>query len=502
METVDFSYRLPVTFLRATGTVTTSTDVDGTRTTDHKVAVTTELAADLRSRCGVSLDARDLATQKTVWSLTSDGRLIGADLALTAEPLARWGAGLHLGATVAGFAAPTLLAAGPAGWLGLAALAGAATLGGAALAGASGLRALRTDVGMADHVDLGKPVPPQDASPDEWDVHAGYVQDHGDEAQELANLRSALAVAGRARARAVRAAAMTDDAAEQEYWEARVTQLRRLLTSAAAGAARAEALYATWLASKVTIDVASFDVRLPIDVIPTQADVEAWAKGQDMPLYSEWVDMVADLHTAVSIDIDPAADTDVLPNLEFSPQTSNTKVHYRPPRPAVLRVWKAVPVAQGDGHRYTLEPSEIRRMPVSCPGNETLISIETAHDVTNAVAVTFDDSGALTKVATDIKDRTVQRSADLSAIYTKVGEAVTAGKGLREAVSPPSLADRAAEAKAAAELGLVPGKDDPLKDLRAQLEEAQLRAQLKLAEQIQASTSMPVFVSMSTSTSS
>ena len=62
-----------------------------------------------------------------------------------------------------------------------------------------------------------------------------------------------------------------------------------------------------------------------------------------------------------------------------------------------------------------------------------------------------------------------------------------------------SLCRSAGEAKAAAELGLVPGAEDPLKDLKAQLGEAQLRAQLKLAEQIQASTSVPVFVSMSSS---
>ncbi len=498
METVEFDYRLPVTFLRASGTVSTTTDVDGKATTDHRVAVTTELGADLRSRCHVSLDARTLATQKATWSLTSDGRLTGADLALTAEPLARWSAGLQLGATVAGIAAPALLAAGPPGWIGLAGLAGAATLGGAALAGGSGLRTLLGDQGFVDGRERGMPSVPADASPGEWDVPDGYVKEHGEDAQELANLRSGLALAARAHARVVRAAAMTEDPVAQEYWEARVAQLRRLLASASVGAARAEAALATWLASKITLKVDTYDVRLPMDLIPARADLEAWAAGRSAKVHSEWAAMVADLRTAVSVDLAPEGDTDVLPDLQFKPLESHTEVHYRPPRPAVLRVWKAVPTAKGRG-RYTLELAETRRIAVTCPGNETRISIETTHDVTNAVAVTFDDSGALTKVVTDLKDRTVQRSADLSGLLSTLGDSLTAGKDLREAVAPPSLTDRANEAKAAAELGLVPGKEDPLKDLKAQLEEAQLRAQLKLSEQIQASTSVPVFVSMSSS---
>lgn len=498
METVEFDYRLPVTFLRAAGTVSTSTDVDDKATTDYKVAITTELGADLRTRCHVSLDAQTLATQKATWNLTTDGRLTGADVSLTAEPLARWSAGLQLGGTVAGIAAPALLAAGPPGWIGLAGLVGAATVGGAVLAGGSRIRTLRGDFTDTDGHRVAAPSAPEDALPSEWDVHAGYVNEHGEDAQELANLRSCLAVAGRAHARAVRAAAMTEDRVDQEYWEARVTQLRRLLASASVGAARAEAAYAIWLASRTTLTVDSHDVRLPIDLMPTRAELEEWAAGGDATVYSEWAAMVADLRTAVSVDLAPPGDTHVEPNLEFEPSSSDAEVHYRPPRPAVLRVWKAVPIAEGSG-RYSLKLSETSRIAASCPGNETRISIETMHDVTNAVAVTFDDSGALTKVVTDLKDRTVQRSADLSGMLSKIGDSVTAGKDLREAVAPPSLTERAGEAKAAAELGLVAGKEDPLKDLKSQLEEARLRAQLKLAEQIQASTSVPVFVSMSSS---
>ena len=111
--------------------------------------------------------------------------------------------------------------------------------------------------------------------------------------------------------------------------------------------------------------------------------------------------------------------------------------------------------------------------------------------------MTFDDSGALTKVETDIKDPTLQRAAYLSSLLNKVDGAVTVGKNLREAFAPPTLVDRAAEAKAAAELGLVPAAEDTLKELKGKLQEQQLRAQLKLAEQMQTATSIPIFVTTS-----
>lgn len=492
MRTVDFSYRLPVTYLRATGSVTTTTDVDGTATTEYKVAVTTELGADLRTRCAVSIDERTLATQKATWSLTTDGRLTGADLSLTAEPWARWRAGLKVGAMVAGYAAPALLAAGPPGWAGLAALAGAATLGGAAIAGGGSLRSLVDDTGVGREAPEG----PADAAPGEWGVHPTYVAEHPADAQRLANLRECLTVTANAHARALRASSLAEDAADQEAWDARAARLQRLLGSASVAAARAEHAYATWLAATTTVTVTQHDVRLTVDQLPTLAELRAWASAGDGMPHSEWVSMVADLRVAVCVDLEPSGDDDVSRGLTFAPGKSHTQVHYRPPRPAILRVFTATPT--DDGH-YDLEPAELRRVAVACPGNETVISIETAHDVTNAVAVTFDESGALTKVVTDLKDRTVQRAADLSEAVGSIGEAVTAGKDLREALAPPSLVDRAAEAKAAAELGLVPATEDPLKDLKAQLAEAQLRAQLRLAEQIQASTSVPVLVTLSAS---
>lgn len=497
MSDVSFFYRLPVTYVRVTGTRSESSDLDHARTTECKATVTTEVGADFRTRCPVILSAGSLATQKATWNLTSDGRLTGAEVTTTVEPMADWGAAIQGGATVAGIAGPALLAAGPLGWV--------------ALAGAVGVAALGTGL-LVDRVSLladlrheeGTVVPdlPDDASPATWGVHEGYVATHEGDAKELANLRSCLAEAAHGHAGAVRAATMAEQPEEQRYWANRVEYLRRMLSSASVGAARAETTYAAWVVSQVEVSIENHDFRFPVDVLPSGPDLEAWVADAGQQTYPIWAEMLSELRVAVSVDLEQIeGDNGIERNLTFTPTTSSESVHYRSPRPAVVRVWDVTSETQGShsNKRYSLRLRETQRIPIAYPGNETTITIETGHDSTNAVAVSFDESGAMTKVATEIKDPRLQRASDVSSLLTKVNDSVTAGKNLRDAMSPPSLVDRAAEAKAAAELGLVPAAEDPLKDLKAQLAEQQLRAQLKLAEQMQNATSIPVFVSVSSS---
>lgn len=330
-------------------------------------------------------------------------------------------------------------------------------------------------------------------------MRAEYATEHPDEARALANLRSGLARATNAHAQAVRAAASGQTPDELRYWGDRAAQLRLVLTAAVFGAARAEHVYSTWLASKTELTVTQHDVRLEIDRVPTHAQVTHWAAGSSGSLPSDWVATVETLQTAICIDLEGPGDLSVGTGLRFEPQASDDVVHFRPPRAAVLRVFKVVPSSTQPG-RHTLDPVEVRHLAVACPGNETRISVQTSSRATNAVAVTFDDTGALTKVTTDLKDPVAQRSTEVKSLVDVVTESVTSGKDLRDALAPPSLVDRAAEAKAAAELGLVPTQDDPLKELKAQLEENELRARLRVAEQLQASRSVPVFVSLTSTT--
>lgn len=489
-DDVTFSYRLPLTSVRITGTRTELTDpLDDKPESDYKSVVTTEVGADLLTRCPVRLSPESLANQKSSWNLTSDGRLTGADLSNAVEPLAAWKAALETGVSVLSGGALLAAAAGPAGWVALAGVAGAAAIGTGLVVHAEALHNL---TGTQTQGDTGDIKPPDDAKPADWNVHPSYVTEHPEAAKTLANYRATLSNAARRHAAAARACVLLDDPVIQGVWEERVKSLQRILASCSVGAISAEAAYTAWRASKVSTTSAEYDERLRIDDLPDRTTLQSWAKKPGNG--SSWEQLANDLRVAVSVELDAIpTDNQRMRRLEFQPQSSDEVVYYRQPRSAVVEVWKLEPGAKG---AYALTRVEVRRLFVSYPGNETKLSIASPNGTSSAIAATFDESGALTKVTSDITDRTLQRARDVSAILPALDGAAEAGSNLRKALSPPSLVDQAAEAKAALELGLVPTPDDPLKDLKNQLAEQQLRAQLKLTQQIATSTSVPVIVSV------
>jgi hypothetical protein len=489
-DDVTFSYRLPLTYVRITGTRTELTDpFEDKPESDYKSVVTTEVGADLLTHCPVRLSPESLANQKSSWNLTSDGRLTGADVNNAAEPLAAWKAALEAGVSVLSGGALLASAAGPAGWVALAGAAGAAAIG-------TGLvvnhRAFLFDPQAEGYKGVTKPPDVDDAEPADWNVHPSYAADHPEAAVTLANYRATLSKAASEHAAAARACVLDDDPVNQGVWEERVKSLQRILASCSVGALSAEAAYMAWQASKVSTTSIEYDERLRIDDLPDRNTLEKWAKKPGTG--SKWEQLANDLRVAISVELDALpTDNQRRRRLEFEPLSSDEVVHYRQPRSAVVEVWKVEPGARG---AYTLTRVEVRRLFVSYPGNETTLSIASPNGTSSAIAAIFDESGALTKVTSDITDRTLQRAREVSAILPDLDAAAESGSNLRKALSPPSLVDRAAEAKAALELGLVPTPDDPLKDLKNQLAEQQLRAQLKLAQQIASSTSVPVIVSV------
>jgi hypothetical protein len=151
-----------------------------------------------------------------------------------------------------------------------------------------------------------------------------------------------------------------------------------------------------------------------------------------------------------------------------------------------MRVWK-VSVGATEG-TYALKLQEVTRLLVSYAGNEAELNLA-SRITTRAVAASFDENGALTKLATETIDERLQRARDVASLLEAIKTGASTGAEIGKIFAPPTLVEQAAEAKAASELGLIPKTEDPLSSLRSQVEEARLRAQLKIAEQIATSSS-------------
>jgi hypothetical protein len=495
-EDLTFSYRLPLTYVRITGTRTELSDpLSGTTTVDCRSAVTTESGADLLTRCVVRLAPQSLEKQKTTWSLLEDRRLVGADVTTTAEPRAAWKASLSAAMAVLGAAGPPLLTAGPPGWVALAGLTGAAAIGAGIASG--GLLGVLGDEGL-EIIDVGgtedkQPKPPEQVNPAEWNVHPDYVKERQREAFVLARYRATVAAATAAHAEAVHAATDFSETGSPHYWERRLKALERILASTSVGAAQAEDAYAVWKASKITTVTEDHDERLRIDVLPTPDELQEWAKAP-AGASPRWIDLARRLQVAVTVRLERIlGDNGVLHHQEYEPTASDDVVHYRQPRPAVVETWK---VTTADNGTYALHRVNIQRLLVAYPGNEATVAVRPDTTASSAVALTLGDSGALLKVGAERTDPNLQRAHDITAIIPALKDAAEAGSGLRSAVSPPSLVERAAEAKAARELGIVPTPDDPLEELKEQVAEQELRARLRITQQLATATSPPVFVTV------
>lgn len=491
MPDVEFAYLLPLTYLRITGTQTRIDDeLDGSATVEYHSVVTTEVGADPLTDCQVRMSAEALTTQKSTWNLLADGRLTGADMSTTAEPLAIWKTSLEAGAAVLGAVGAPLLAAGPPGWIALGGAAGAATIG-AGLA-ARGRRLLTGSVEVVVPA-TGDAPQSTDASMDTWKVHKDYQEEHRQAAQALANYRDALATGAAAHAKAARAWAMAAD--DQTYWEYQVRSLQRMLAWASAGAEHAEAAYAKWMADKRQTVVTAFDERIRIDDLPDLQRLTNWAADPGSEAEQHWIRLAKEQCVAVTVDLEElAGDERTHPLQTYQPKVSDGGIiHRRQPRPAVLTTWKLKRKADGT---YQPEQVDIRRELVAYPGNEQAMSIEGEDRTSGAVAVVFDASGALTSVAATLTDPALQRAKDISALIPAVTAAAESGRNLVKAISPPSLVERAAEAKAAKELEQLGKAPEPPDPRQKDLAEQQLLAQLKIAQQINSSTSVPVVVSI------
>lgn len=208
-EDPGFVYRLPVTFVRIVGErrLTTSQFQDENPVTTRESVVTTELGADPLTAIRVVVDAGALASQQATWTLRTDGRLAGSDVATTVEPLAGWKTAIQIGALVAG--AGVALAGGPPGWAGALAIAALSVRAAAAETAAAAGQKRMLFVSPADGSELAT------VDPAAVGVRPEYVQEHEVAARTLAAYRVALLTAGTAHAQT----ALSLGGRTQRTWE-------------------------------------------------------------------------------------------------------------------------------------------------------------------------------------------------------------------------------------------------------------------------------------------
>jgi len=472
---LSFTYRLPLTYVRVVGEVrTTKSSLPGEETTSvRELAVTTEVGADLLTAIRIDIDAASMATQKATWTLLPDGRLTGSSVSTTVEPLAGWKAALQVGAFVA--AAAGAVASGPPGWASL----GLAALG--AVTAASVTKAVAESLPAPTGTDRAL----QALDPTTMGVRPEYVVEHEVEARVLGAYRFALAAGSAAHAEAALGLAGPDPAATA----AALRELDKALQSVRLAAAVSEAAYTRWLDGKRTTDVTTVDERLRIDDMPTSAELRGWAAGGRGELV--WTALATTHRVAISVDLASVPEADSAHEKRragepYMPELPRDILFYRPPRWAEVTVWNVTPTDEAD--RYTLTPKELVRMAVSYAGNETALNLATPGS-TSAVTAAFDENGALTSLATEVIDPRLQRAREIGELPEALKGAATAGADVGKLFAGPTLVERAAEAKAAAELGLVPTPPDPLQALRDQLEKDRLIAQSKIAHQLATSSS-------------
>lgn len=459
-----FTYRLALTYVRVVGSRSTGKPTVGGPSVECSAVVTTEVGADPLTAITTVLDPVKDGTAKATWTMLPDGRLAGTKVNTTVQRYAALGTALQVGTFVAAAALPFLVP-GPAG---VVASIGSLNLGRAA--SAAGSRAALSTTSA-----------PQVFNPE--GVAVAYRTEHADEFELLTDYRRALRQA------------------QKEHGEAALTGSVGTLRIAArklrlirAELGVAEASYAAWVASQVTTE--EYDERFRIDSLPTAAELDNWlgslARG-DKP----WMATARALQTAVTIDLERAAKTAgrvADPPDFYQPAASHDEVCYRPPRMATLTVWTLSP----ENLSWTKKKAEVQRLLVAYPGNERWIPVEPRDKTSMLMGLGFDEKGALLKITNESVDADVQRSKDVGTLLESIGASGKAGLELREALLPPSLKEQADAADAAAKLAPPVPKDPEIQTLEKQLAREQLRAQLRIAQQLSDADSPPIVVQVTT----
>jgi hypothetical protein len=483
---VAIPYRLPVTVVRFSGTrkVTTNRLHPGPPKVTHTAAAVIEVRADPRTDLTLTIPGDDLSKLKTVIALLDDGRLSSAEAVWDARHDSRW---LAAGGLATMFGSVGAVLGGPLG-----------LVAGVAIGGAVGVGATTAvDPGdddevmrlVADHrvpmmSALTAIVAAQETKKEDMGVDPRYRAQHEAEAHVLITYRCALANAIRGHADAA-----NEPVGDPEASAERMLALESIIRSIRAQAEGPELLYLVWLQGQLDEVVEQHDFQLYVDQLPTQDQLTVYCSAPAERGKQPWNPVVRKLRIAVTCDIQPESETQpedtqsAQPDATQAAQPPDNAVAFRRPVMARLTTWR---IEEVDG---SLELRPIRTktewMLVTHPREYHTVVLPSLVKSDSTVNVGFSEAGALTKVTSEVSGYLGERANALAGLPESLKASVEAGSAIGGALTPQAyLKSQADMLELRKKLGLVPPGEDPLKKLKDEVAEAELRARLGLASRL------------------
>ncbi|MGH8522666.1 MAG: hypothetical protein ACREXY_00070 [Gammaproteobacteria bacterium] len=266
--------------------------------------------------------------------------------------------------------------------------------------------------------------------------------------------------------------------------------------------ARAEEAYANWIAGNSETDVEAFHHVFRLEQLPSTATLKRMAsnghEGDDIP---SWWRLLTQLHCAISRDFEDKDPEELNADIPLGIPDSQEAVVYRIPRLATVTHWSVKPNADQDPHDPATEweLTEVlreRRKIVVVQGTESSIPLRPTKGIRNRplgdsdTGLTFDTDGILSKVSTKRTDPSLERAKTLAELPEDIKGGISAGKAMLEPFTTENETKRLKaqtdliDAQKALKKAQAPSSDDPLSDLKADVEKAELQARRARANAI------------------
>jgi hypothetical protein len=460
--TVD--YWLPVTKVNVTGSVVTATRAidDHIECRPAPAVVSVVTRPDHSHAYRLTMAADNWETHHAKIDLLADARLASVDSSNKSGRAAALKDILGFAVAGAGFGA----FAGPVGagiGAAVALVTGGLLVGTAALGGAdSGPAGMDEAGGESDTAGL----------PDykKLNILPAYAESHNDDARLLAELRTAAA------ARLLEfAAAANGGTGDLQAIHQQLRLIRAELNSS-------EALYQKWLDSMLTTTTVTYDEEIAIERqsgIDEEA-VKAWYDTKPGSELQGFHAACKALGIAIGFGFEPPFEPSQTP--PPGKQTVDQRVHYRTLHPGVLHVYAVTEKEHGRADKLRVRSTQ--RVLVAATGTEEAVPL-LAGKGNRSLNVAFDATGALTSISSEVTGSAIGTTSALGALPGALKDAFAAGTELGV---PFSAAGRAAALKAQvdekkAREDLSPAAD-PNKQLKDELERAELEARLKVANEL------------------